>query len=294
MIRGAALAAIALLVAACATPAGSAVLTPAPSASTVPATTPPADVLRLVVLGDSIAVPAIGCGDCTGFDELYADYLETLTGRPVDLRNEARPGAQIEDLESLLDSNTVVQGEIANADIVVVSIGYNNGAPWDPDDPCHVEDVVTDADLIPAILAMTPECITDTIEKYRGELDTAYGRIAELAGDREQVRITFGVFDNIRDNPGSDGTLPNVSPEEMQPAIEKFKSIYDQWNAMDCEVATAHGFVCADLRHAFNGPDGNSSVGPYASPDWVHPNETGQAVMAELLERVDVSMLTDR
>ena len=294
MIRGAALAAIALLVAACTAPTGSAVLTPAPSASTVPATTAPADVLRLVVLGDSIAVPAVGCGECTGFDELYADYLATLTGRPVDLRNEARPGAQIEDLQSLLDSNTVVQRAIANADIVVVSIGYNNGAPWDPDDPCHVEEVATDADLIPAILAMTPDCITDTIEQYRGELDAAYGRIAELAGDREQVRITFGVFDNIRDNPGGDGTLAQVSPEEMLPAIELFKSIYDRWNAMDCEVATAHGFVCADLRHAFNGADGNSSVGPYASPDWVHPNEAGQAVMAKLLERIDVSALTDR
>ena len=290
MIRRAALAALIPVVAACSGSVGS----PSLSASVVPSTSEPSDVLRLVVLGDSIAVPAVGCGDCTGFDELYADYLETLTDRPVDLRNEARPGAQIEDLQSLLDSNTVVQGAIANADIVVVSIGYNNGAPWDPDDPCHVQEVATDADLIPAILAMTPECITDTIEKYRGELDAAYGRIAEVAGDREQVRITFGVFDNIRDNPGSDGTLPQVSVEQMQPAIEKFKSIYDQWNAMDCEVATAHGFVCADLRHAFNGPDGNSSVGPYASPDWVHPNEAGQAVMAKLLERVDVSAVTDR
>jgi lysophospholipase L1-like esterase len=71
-------------------------------------------------------------------------------------------------------------------------------------------------------------------------------------------------------------------------------SIFDQLNAMDCEVATAHGFVCADLRHAFNGPDGIGSVGPYTAPDWVHPNEAGQAVMAKLLERVDVSAVTGR
>ena len=181
-------------------------------------------MLRLVVLGDSIAVPAVGCGDCTGFDELYADYLTTLTGRPVDLRNEAVPAAQIEDLQSLLDSNTAVQGAIAKADIVVVSIGYNNGPPWGPDDPCHVQEVARDADLILAILAMTPECITATIEKYRGELDAAYGRIEELAAGRRQVRITFGVFDNIRDNPGGDGTLPQVPSEDMQPAIELFGS----------------------------------------------------------------------
>ncbi len=251
-------------------------------------------MLRLVILGDSIAVPEVGCGDCTGFDELYADYLESSTGRPVDLRNEARPAAQIEDLQSLLDSNTLVQAAIAKADIVVVSIGYNNGPPWGPDDPCHVQEVARDADLIPAIVAMSPECIADTIEKYRGELDAAYGRIEELAAGRRQVRITFGVFDNIRDNPGGDGTLPQVPSEDMQPAIELFGSIIARWNDMDCEVATAHGFVCADLHHAFNGPDGNSSVGAFAAPDWVHPNETGQAAMAKLLERFDVSALTDR
>lgn len=269
-------------------------VTTSPSASTVPSTSEPSDALRLVVLGDSIAVPGIGCGDCTGFDELYADYLESLTGRPVDLRNEARPAAQIESLRSLLDSNTAVQAAITKADIVVVSIGYNNRPPWGPDDPCHVQEVARDADLVPAIMAMGPECITDTIEKYRGELNAAYGRVETLAAGRRQVRITFGVFDNIRDNPGGDGTLPQVPPEEMRPAIALFASIIDRWNAMDCEVATAHGFVCADLHHAFNGPDGTSPVGAFTAPDWVHPNEAGQAVMAELLERIDVSALTDR
>jgi lysophospholipase L1-like esterase len=284
---------IVLLVAVVAACSGSAGST-SPSASVVPSTSEPSDVLNLVVLGDSIAVPSVGCGDCTGFDELYADYLTTLTGRPVDLRNEAVPAAQIGDLESLLDSNTAVQGAIAKADIVVVSIGYNNGPPWGPDDPCHVQEVARDADLIPAIVAMTPECITATIEKYRGELGAAYGRIEELAAGRRQVRITFGIFDSIRDNPGGDGTLPQVRPEDMEPAIELYGSIIDRWNAMDCEVATAHGFVCADLHHAFNGPDGESSVGVFTAPDWVHPNETGQAAMAKLLEGVDVSALTDR
>jgi lysophospholipase L1-like esterase len=256
--------------------------------------TAPADPLSILVLGDSIAVPEVGCGACIGFDKQYAAYLETRTGRAIDLRNEAVPGDRIESLKSLLDTNTTVQAEIAKADIVVVSIGYNNGPPWDPDDPCHVQEVATDADLIPAILAMRPECITDTIDKYRGELDAVYGRIEALAAGRSQVRVTFGVFDNIRDNPGRDGTLPQVSPEDMQPALELFESIFDRWNDMDCEVATAHGFVCADLRHAFNGPDGDRSVGPYTAPDWVHPNAAGQAVMAKLLERVDVSAVTGR
>jgi lysophospholipase L1-like esterase len=284
--------ALAFVVGACTGSAGSTASTiptvvMSPTASATPAAS--ADPLRLVILGDSIAVPEVGCGGCVGFDEQYAAYLETQTSRAVDVHNEAVPGDRIESLKSLLDANVAVQSAIANADIVVVSIGYNNGPPWDPDDPCHVQEVARDADLIPAILDMTPECITETIDKYRGELDAVYGRIEALAAGRPQVRVTFGVFDNIRDNPGADGTLPQVTPEDMQPALDLFVSIFDRWNAMDCEVAVAHGFVCADLRHAFNGPDGNGSVGPYTAPDWVHPNEAGQAVMAKLLQRVDVS-----
>ena len=284
--------ALALVVAACTGSTSSISPTTGPSASVVPSASTLTGALRLVVLGDSIAIPKMGCGACTGFDELYASYLGMTTGRAVDLRNEARPEARIESLQSVLDSDTAIQVTIAAADIVVVSIGYNNGAPWGPDDPCHVKEVATDADLVPAILAMTPQCITDTIEKYRGELDAVYGRVAALAAGRPQVRITFGVFDNIRNNPGGDGTLPGVPADRMRPAMELFVSIFDRWNAMDCEVATDHGFVCADLRHAFNGPDGNTSVGALTAPDWVHPNEAGQAVMAKLLERVDVSALT--
>lgn len=304
MTRGAMIAALALVVAACSSPESIISVTPTAVASAttaasavasesiVPPATVSSSVLRVLVLGDSIAIPEMGCGACTGFDEQYADYLETQTGRAVDLRNEARPEARIESLRSLLDSDIAVQTAIARADIVVISIGYNNGAPWGPDDPCHVKEVAKDADLVPAILAMTPQCITDTIEKYRGELDAVYGRVAALAAGRPQVRITFGVFDNLRGNPGGDGTLPDVPAQEMKPALEVFVSIFDRWNAMDCEVATAHGFVCADLRHAFNGPDGNTSVGTLTATDWVHPNEAGQAVMAKLLQRVDVSVLT--
>jgi len=38
-----------------------------------------------------------------------------------------------------------------------------------------------DADLVRAILTMTPEFITATIEKYRGELDGARIRLRRLA-----------------------------------------------------------------------------------------------------------------
>lgn len=69
-------------------------------------------------------------------------------------------------------------------------------------------------------------------------------------------------------------------------------TLTDDWNVMDCEVATAHEFVCADLYHAFNGADGTESVATFVSgADYVHPSVAGQAVMAELLENLPLDVL---
>ncbi len=296
------LASFVLLVTACASPVTPSAATgsssPQVATAPVPTATPQAsasvasNALRLLVLGDSIAIPEMGCGSCEGFDQQYATYLETLTGRPVTLQNEARPNAQIEDLQALLDTDRAVQEAVAQADIVVVSIGYNDTPPWAPDRPCHTAESLKDADIWPAILSMTQECIDATVAIYADLLDTVYGRIEELAGNRPQVRINLGSFDNIRDNPGGDGTITDVEPDVMAAAYIVFQSAMDAWNKADCEAATGHGFVCGDIHHAFNGPDGTKSIKGLVNPaDFVHPSVAGQAVIAELLERVDVSSL---
>lgn len=278
-----------VLVAACA---------PAPSSTSAPASAPASATavpaaLQLLVLGDSIAIPEMGCGDCVGFDKQYATYLEDLTGRPVVFVNEARPEAQISSLQSVLDSEQAVQDAVAKADIIVVSIGYNNTPPWAPDMPCQTAPAKKDADLWAGILAMTPACIAASVEIFGDQLDEAYGRIEELAAGRPQVRINLGSFDNLKDNPGGDGTLLTVDADVMVAAYSIFASAMDAWNKADCAAASAHGFLCGDIYHAFNGPDGTESIAPFVNPaDFVHPSEAGQAVMAELLQRVDVSSIT--
>ena len=130
--------------------------TSAPGSTT--ATTANTDAVHLVVLGDSIAIPTMGCGSCEGFDSQYAAYLQKTTGRSVDLSNQARGGATILDLEALVESDAAIQAEIAKADIIVVSIGYNSGAPFGPDDPCHAADAVHDIDQLNAILSSSKRC----------------------------------------------------------------------------------------------------------------------------------------
>lgn len=261
-------------------------------ASSVPADvatsadTTPNDVLHLLVLGDSIAIPEIGCGSCEGFDRQYAEYLRTATGRPVELSNRARRGARILDLQSLLDSDAAVQAEVAQADVVVVSIGYNSGPPFASDEPCHAPDALHDIDQLNAILAFTPDCIHATLEIRRSQLAAIYATIETLASDRPQVRITFGVFDNTKGNPGGDGTFADFAPADRTRVEAIMVSLTNDWNTMNCEVATVHGFACADLHHAFNGPDGTKSLKAFVSEDFTHPSQAGQALMEQLLEKV--------
>jgi lysophospholipase L1-like esterase len=264
-------------------------------------TTTTVEALQLLILGDSIAIPEMGCGSCVGFDEQYRAYLEEATGRPVALTNEARPEFRLADLQHLLDSDSTVQQLVADADVVVVSIGYNGGPPWDSDRPCHPAKSQADTDLLIGLRDFSEACMDASNESFRGEFDAVYSSIEELAVGKPQLRIDLGNFNNLLGNPGGDGTLDAVFAGEDVPGLPQtdlpevfahMEYAIDGYNAVECETATAHGFECAGLLHAFNGPDGKGSLADYVNPaDYVHPNENGQRVIAELLAGVDLGPL---
>ena len=272
----------------------------APTTSDVATTTTAGalDPLQLLILGDSIAIPSMGCGSCVGFDEQYRAHLEKSTGRPVMLNNEARPEFRIADLQELLDSNTTVQQLVADADIVVVSIGYNGGPPWDSDRPCHPAEDQADTDLLIALRDFTEACMNESNESFRDEFDAVYSSIEELAAGKSQLRIDLGNFNNLLDNPGGDGTLdavwagedvPGLPHADLPQVLAHMVIAIAGYNAVECETATAHGFVCAGLLEAFNGSDGTGSLAEFVNPaDYVHPDENGQRVIAELLAGIDL------
>ena len=269
------------------------VVTHAPTSAS-PTASPSASTsdLRVLVLGDSIAIPEMGCGDCIGFDQQYASYLEEVTRRPVAVDNQARPEAQIDDLQRVLDSEPGVQGSVAAADIIIVSIGFNNGPSWDPEDPCHAPVIDTAAEWIRQFLGLKDDCVAATLAQFETRLDALYGRVEALAAGRAQVRITLGVYANLDGNPG-DGTLSEITADEMARAIARYNATIDDWNRTDCAAATAHGFVCGDIHGAFNGPAGSATVVDLVNPkDYVHPNIAGQARIADLLKGIDVSSVT--
>jgi lysophospholipase L1-like esterase len=274
-------------------------VSPVSSATATPTTAQSG--LSLLVLGDSIAIPRMGCGSCVGFDEQYRSFLEKATGHTVVLHNEARPNAQIADLQSLLDGDAAIQSRVAAADVIVVSIGYNDGPPWAPDRPCHPKEGKVDTDLLVMLRDFTDQCMQATNESFRGEFDDVYATIEQLSKGRAQLRIDLGNFNNALGNPGGDGTLPPVwagadAPgfphADLPKALANMNTAISGYNKVECETATAHGFVCAGLWHAFNGPDGTGSLAAYVNPrDFVHPSVEGQQRIAELLEKVPLGPL---
>jgi len=60
---------------------------------------------------------------------------------------------------------------------------------------------------------------------------------------------------------------------------------------MICVSARAHGFGCADLSRAFNGPDGLRPSGKLLAYDYIHPSDQGNEVIARVLADLGYSPL---
>jgi len=249
--------------------------------------------IRILVLGDSIALKEMGCGDdCDGFDELFGRTVEQRTGKKVLVTNLARGNARVGTLLQRLDESPVAKA-VTSADVVIVSIGYNDEPPrTEADAPCRVEDPPPDDDgsaTIKAALTYTNACIDATMDWYEPSLDGVYGTIEELAAGRPQVRVTLGVFNNWIGHPAFDAV--ELPEREKQRAMAISIRMKDAWNERDCAVAKAHGFVCGDLYHAFNGPNGDQPIEPYVVGDYVHLNAEGHAKVASLLDALPLDAL---
>ena len=59
--------------------------------------------------------------------------------------------------------------------------------------------------------------------------------------------------------------------------------VHDAWNDMLCGSAERRGFACADIYHAFNGPDGTTPSGELLATDYTHPSDAGNARIARVL-----------
>jgi lysophospholipase L1-like esterase len=263
---------VGLIVTACA-PASSA----APAVTSIPAniasSSAPAP-WTLVAVGDSIPFNSSqDCPVCTGFVDRYAEAITAATGHPVTVQNLSQhTGLQIDDLLQTVGNNPNWQKALANADIIIVGIAHNDVAWGRDDDPC--DGPTPDQ---PDWSKFNPTCAAAAAEIFRPKFESLYSQIVALRAGKPTIFRTINRYNDWAGTINSDGS--HVPPE----ATNATRDVLDAWNSMICKAAQTNGFTCADIYHAFNGPDGLTFSGDLLAKDNTHPSDKGNEVIAKVL-----------
>ena len=238
---------------------------PGPSAGQTAATT---TGWHLVTFGDSIPFGQDDCGECETFTTLFGDAIAKATGKSVEVQNlsthDNLTGAR---LLGRIQTSKPFRDAVADADIIVVTIGHND-TPWNSDDdPCDGANGDTFN-----WSKYTGDCVTQLARRHGDELDKILTEIETLRnGKPTAVRVTTDYNDVI----GFD----QAPPESVAPSIE----VLEAFRSETCRVAQAHHDICVDVYRSFNGPTGRSPAGGLLAGDHTHPSAIGQARIAQLL-----------
>ena len=180
-------------------------------------------------------------------------------------------GLQIDGLLEELKSDDFRREKLANADIIIVGIAHNDAAWIRDDDPCDGPNGDP-----PDWSKYNATCAAAAAEIFRPKFESAFAQIVALRAGKPTIFRTINRYNEMNGQPGV--TFP---PE----TVNAPRSVVDPWSAMICKAAQANGFTCADVYHAFNGPDGlKPVVGDLtASKMNGHPSDKGNEVIAGVL-----------
>jgi len=249
-----------------------------PPASAVPTsvaltttTAPPQEgSLHLVGLGDSI----IGAGG-SGADSILgrlAASMTSVSGRQVVVTNLGDGSNTSDGLVELLRHAEDHREAVAAADVVVVIVGGNDGDPFSsyPPGTCAPEQPPR-------------ECLAAYAPSLAANLDAILTEIEALrAGHPTAIRV------------GSPDYNPFVGWSEA-PSPSFGTDFYAQVAAAEtaaaCEAASAHGALCIDVFHAFNGPNGTDDAAQFLASDHAHPGDAGVQRIVHEISRLGFSEL---
>ena len=260
----------------------------APANTAIPSPMPPASPtgpapLSLVAVGDSLPYNSSeDCPGCTGFVDRYADAISKVTGHSVKVQNLSQHnGLQTDGLLEELQTDIQRRDALVNADIIIVSIGYND-TPWNrDDDPC-------DGAGYPNWSKYNATCAVAAAEIFRPKLESVFAQIVALRAGKPTIFRTINGYNDWLG--GIDGESGAVTPPE---ATNATRFVLDAWSAMTCKAAQASGFICADTYHAFNGPDGLKPIAGdlTATKANGHPSNKGNEVIAQVLTELGFAPL---
>ena len=230
-----------------------------------------ATALNLVIIGDSIPYNSDqDCPGCTSFADLYAKSLAAATNQPVETANLSTHTNLT--LPGLLDELDSLEPQLVAADVIVVGIAHNS-FELNSDKPCGATfDQATNQ--ISDWSKITKACGVASTSKYRPQFERLYSSIAAMRTGKPTVLRTINRY-----NDWIGWTDARLTPGQEK----KTTALLAPWNDMICTVAEEHKFGCADIYHAFNGPDGSKASGELLADDYTHPSEEGNSLIAQIL-----------
>jgi len=241
-----------------------------------PSSSAPAGLTQ-VVIGDSIPNNlSTDCPGCTGFADSYGAAVEKATGQAVEVQNFSEHTGLT--LEGLLDSLPNLESYLAEADVIVVGIAHNS-LELNSDKPCGAP--LTDQEL-PVWSKLDRACAVASAKKYRPKYDELFSRVAELRDGKPTLLRTINRYNDWIGWPEGD----------LTPDQERLTKVFlDTWNSMICSSAEEHGFGCADVYHAFNGPQGLRPSGRLVADDYTHPSQDGNDRITRVLDEMGYAPL---
>jgi hypothetical protein len=254
---------------------------------------------HLLALGDSLGRPD-GCPGCTGYVDLYARAIAKQSGVSVNVENAEAiqlsnvPAVDASALLAQVLTDSPLRRKIANADIIVISIGFND-TPWNRlDDPCNA------APRFPVVhwSKLSAGCIDRVVSDYKHTLDQILTQIDVLRGCGEMPGVPPCSQRGSRDTLLRVVTVYNStigdtvdpgwnSPQAIAPTVRG----NDLMVNAQCEVAGFHGGRCADIYHIMNGPNGRHSAQAYLLGDCTHLNQRGHNAAAAALIKLGLAPL---
>jgi lysophospholipase L1-like esterase len=249
--------------------------------------------LQLVAIGDSLAQgKASGCPGCTDYIDLYGQALGAATGDAVDVDNRAAvelsalPPVQARQLLNDILTDGALRQALAGADVVVISVGFND-TPWNRfDNPC---DAANAEATVVAWDKITSACTSRVAGEFKATLDEILSQIDELrgcatppgespdfcsrAGHKNTLIRIVTVFDDWIGEPGT----PAAALAPTEAADRAFV-------AAQCWDVAEHGGRCADAYRALNGAHGTADAAPFLVADHTHLNASGHRQIADALD----------
>lgn len=235
----------------------------------------------LVVIGDSIPYNSSqDCPGCTGFVDSYAAALETQLGRHVVVVNESRhDGARTIDIVEQLQTDQNLLDELATADLILISVGYNDQPPYaDAHDGCP--DPVDDSTPLDVVVqraaATSHDCIDSVLAVIRSQVAEVFGATRGQAPDAPIGALTaydswIGWF------------FLNGFPDLRDQLYDAESYWLHSWRDAMCAEAEAVGAICVDVYAAFNGPEGTERPAGLLAEDGSHPSQKGNDTIRDAL-----------